>query len=92
MEYESLPTAGPGYAANGNFVLTEIELRVEPVPEPAGVCLVIAGLSLLSVFTRRRRLQSKPGQRAALDSAWVREARMCPFVARHVDPSGNTEV
>ena len=31
----SLPAGGPGFAANGNFVLTELQLAAAPVPESA---------------------------------------------------------
>jgi hypothetical protein len=56
----SLPHGGgPGFAANGNFVLSEIQLDAAPVPEPATHALLLAGLGLLGAMTllRTRRRQ-----------------------------------
>lgn len=40
----SLPDSGPGRAVNGNLVLTEFTVDAAPVPEPAGVTLLLVGL------------------------------------------------
>ena len=58
MEDASLPFNGPGrYPSNGNFVLSEFELDVVPVPEPSAVLLLsCAGLALVTwrMLNRRR--------------------------------------
>jgi hypothetical protein len=53
LEHPSLPADGPGFAANGNFVLTEIQLDATAIPEPGTLpllALTFAGLA----FARRR--------------------------------------
>ena len=51
----SLPSGGPGFASNGNFVLTELQLDAAPVPEPTTYALMLAGISLLGLTARRRK-------------------------------------
>jgi hypothetical protein len=48
LEDMTLPADGPGYFGNGNFVLTEIELDVAPIPEPSTYALFLAGLVLIA--------------------------------------------
>jgi hypothetical protein len=52
LEDLSLPTNGPGWAANGNFVLTEIELDAAPIPEPSTNALLLVGLILIAGIAR----------------------------------------
>jgi hypothetical protein len=59
----SLPTDGPGRAANGNFVLTEFQVDASPVPEPSS--LVVWGLGALGLFgyaCRGRKRRGGAGQ------------------------------
>ncbi len=49
----SLPANGPGWAANGNFQLTEIEVR--NVPEPGTVAMLSVGCVVLAGLVDRRR-------------------------------------
>jgi PEP-CTERM motif len=50
----SLPHGGgPGFAANGNFVLSEIQLDAAPVPEPAALLMALIGLAALGLALRR---------------------------------------
>jgi hypothetical protein len=52
----SLPHGGgPGFASNGNFVLTELQLDAATVPEPGTFALMLCGLALLSAMARRHR-------------------------------------
>jgi hypothetical protein len=63
VEDSSLPTGGPGFAANGNFVLTEIELDAAPIPEPSTYALLAGGLLLIAGIAHR------PSSRAAAAQA-----------------------
>lgn len=52
----SLTFGGPGrYAPNGNFVLNEFGVSVSAVPEPLTCLLMITGLGVLGLATRRNR-------------------------------------
>lgn len=52
MEDAALPTNGPGlHSANGNFVVSEMLANAEPVPEPATLTILTAGIA----FAARRR-------------------------------------
>lgn len=51
----SLPRGGPGFYANGNFVLSEITLGAAPIPEPATYALMLAGLALIYFARGPRR-------------------------------------
>lgn len=55
VQHPALPLGGPGYAANGNFVLTELSLDAVVAPEPGTAMLVALGLVALGVGRRRRR-------------------------------------
>ena len=60
LEYAGLPGPngmGPGFFFNGNFVLTEIQMSVSPVPEPEIYAMMLAGLGLLGWVGRRRKLK-----------------------------------
>jgi hypothetical protein len=51
----SLPHGGgPGFAANGNFVLTEIQLDAAAIPEPSTWALLFSSLGLLGFVARRK--------------------------------------
>lgn len=53
-----LPFGGPGrHSANGNFVLTEFEASVTPVPEPGTWALMLAGLTGVAGWAARARRQ-----------------------------------
>jgi hypothetical protein len=54
----SLPRSGPGFYANGNFVLSEIQLDATPVPEPA-TALLLAGLWALTLAKASLKDRSK---------------------------------
>jgi hypothetical protein len=48
----SLPFNGPGrWPGNGNFVLSEFEMSIAPIPEPAAGTMALAGLACL-IFRR----------------------------------------
>jgi len=51
LEHSGLPTNGPGFAANGNFALNEINAFA--VPEPASLSLL--GVAGAAILVRRRR-------------------------------------
>jgi hypothetical protein len=51
----SLPAGGPGFYANGNFVLTELQLNTAPVPESATYALLLPGLLLVGAAIQRKR-------------------------------------
>ena len=50
----SLPRGGPGFAANGNFVLSEIQLDATPTPEPSALFLMLTGLAVVGFAVQRR--------------------------------------
>ena len=51
----SLPADGPGFAANGNFVLTELEVMAAPIPEPEIYAMILTGLGVMGWAARRRQ-------------------------------------
>jgi hypothetical protein len=51
----SLPADGPGFAANGNFVLTELELMTAPVPEPEIYAMMAVGLGVMGWVARKKK-------------------------------------
>lgn len=53
----SLPANGPGWAGNGNFQLTEIEVR--SVPEPGAAMMLSIASVLLAGFGRRKRIRAR---------------------------------
>jgi len=57
LEDPSLPFSGPGrYPANGNFVLTEFQVGIAPVPEPSVIALfACSGIALLAMKVRRAK-------------------------------------
>jgi hypothetical protein len=48
----SLPAGGPGFYANGNFVLTELQLAT--IPEPATLTLLGAAFAGIGLAGRRK--------------------------------------
>ena len=50
----SLPRGGPGFASNGNFMLTEIQLTAAPIPEPTTYVLILVGLVFISFAFGRK--------------------------------------
>jgi hypothetical protein len=62
LEDPSLPFNGPGrWPGNGNFVLSEFEVGIGPIPEPAaGTLIVLAGLSWAAL--RRGRVTRPYGR------------------------------
>ncbi|NUM35263.1 MAG: PEP-CTERM sorting domain-containing protein [Candidatus Brocadiae bacterium] len=56
LEHSSLPTQGPGFQpSNGNIVINElfVDASGTPVPEPASIMLLLAGLAGLFLKAKR---------------------------------------
>jgi hypothetical protein len=55
LEDPSLPMGtGPGlFERNANFVLTELEVNISPIPEPSTYVLMLAGLLMVGFAFRR---------------------------------------
>jgi hypothetical protein len=67
----SLPHGGgPGFAANGNFMLTEIQLAA-PVPEPRTLVLMLAGLLLVGAMVRSKRRADRNRMRVHNAVVWL---------------------
>lgn len=54
----TLPAGGPGRASNGNFVLSEFQVTISPVPEQGQFSLLALGLLSMTVLSKVARRKS----------------------------------
>ena len=75
LQDASLPDNGPGRMTNGNFVLTEFQVFVTPVPEPTGIVFIVGAAAL--VYRRLRAATSPNAEPVATADAAPRAGPHC---------------